>query len=96
MRRCDYIFLAVVTLIIIFISALLVLDIQEAYSGRNQQTVDVTDSYLLPEGMDNCRVFRMTPAGFGQSLYVISRDGDPVAVGWPGHKGRRTFVVDDQ
>lgn len=94
MRRSDYIFLVAVATIIIGILVVLLRDLEKSYSGRNQQTVDVTDSYLLPEGMENCRVFHMIPAGFGQSLYVISRDGDPVAVGWPGYKGRKTFVVE--
>jgi len=55
---------------------------------------DVTDAYLIPESLEGCKIFRLTPAGFGQTLYIISRDGELTAVGWPGYKGRRTFVLE--
>jgi hypothetical protein len=94
MRRSDYFFLSVVAIIIVGTLVVLLRDLENSYSGRNQKTVDVTDSYLIPDGLEDCRIFRLTPAGFGQTLYVISRDGDPKMVGWPGYKGRMTFVME--
>jgi len=94
MRRSDYFFLSVVAIIIIGTLVVLLRDLENSYSGRNQKTVDVTGAYLIPESLEGCKIFRLTPAGFGQTLYIISRDGESTAVGWPGHKGRRTFVLE--
>ena len=95
MRRSDYIFLSVIGAVIFSLFVFLFYDFERTHSGRNQKTVDVTDAYLIPDGLEGCRIFRLTPAGFGQTLYVISRDGDPKMVGWPGYKGRRTFVLEE-
>lgn len=96
MKRLDYFFLTVIAIIIVGTLAVLVRDLQNSYSGKNQKTVDVTETYLIPEGLEGCRVFRMTPSGFGQTLYIISKEDDPKVIGWPGHKGKMTFVIEEK
>lgn len=96
MRRSDYIFLSVIGAVIFSLFVFLFYDFERTYSGRNQKTVDVTETYLIPEGLEGCRVFRMTPSGFGQTLYIISKEDDPKVVGWPGYKGKMTFVIEEK
>lgn len=59
-----------------------------ATTGQNQSTCDITSSYDLPVELSGCKVHRITPAGFGTTLYVISRDGDPQSVEWDEHHGK--------
>lgn len=96
MRRSDYVFLSVIGAVIFSLFVFLFYYFERTYAGRNQKTVDVTDAYMIPDGLEGCRIFRLTPAGFGQTLYVISRDDEPKTVGWPGHKGRMTFVMEER
>lgn len=92
MNSTDWFFSAVIVVII----AACVGAIGLSFTGQNQSTTDVTPNYALPQSMAGCRVYRMVPAGFGQTLYVISRDGQPVAAEWDEQHGkttRRVWVV---
>lgn len=57
-------------------------------TGMNQDTSDITAEYAIPPDLAGCRVHRMIPRGFGQTIYVISRDGEPVAAEWDEWHGK--------
>ena len=64
-----------------------------ALAGSNQSTRDVTSRYSIPDELAGCRVYRLVPRGFGQTLYVVSRDGTPEAVRFDEQHGKTTRPV---
>lgn len=91
MNSDDGIFFGVMSVVASLVLGLLIvlgIVVYQASTGANQATVDITGAFALPDELAGCRVYRMTPAGFGRSLYVISRDGQPKGVAWETHDGK--------
>lgn len=40
-------------------------------AGCNPATDETTSNYILPRGMENCKIFRLE-AGTGKTLYAVS------------------------
>lgn len=56
--------------------------IYQGATGGGQATHDITQSYALPPELVGSRVYRLTPAGFGQTIYAITRGDEVVGVEW--------------
>lgn len=78
----------VCAVVIIGLLSILGLDCRNRLTGANQKTVEITDTFKLPPELAGCRVFCMTPAGFGRSLYVVTRGDEPKAVVWETQQGK--------
>lgn len=91
LNSSDIFFGLVVFVIVLIIGLIVALPA----AGVLQCSSDVTDQYIMPDELSGCRIYRMVPAGYGQTLYAISRGGEPVAVEFShgGKQAMRTAVV---
>lgn len=81
----DSVMKALVFILPVVIAAMIVLIIASMYAsatGMNKAAIDVTERYTLPPELADCRVYRLVSGGFGHSLYVVTRGGEPESVRW--------------
>jgi hypothetical protein len=79
----DIVMKFLVFILPVVIAAMIVLVIASMYAsatGMHKGAVDVTDKYTLPPELADCRVYRLVSGGFGHSLYVVTRGGEPESV----------------
>lgn len=79
----DAVMKALVFILPVAIAAMIVLVIASMYAsatGMNKAAIDVTGRYTLPAELADCRVYKLVSGGFGHSLYVVTRDGEPESV----------------
>jgi hypothetical protein len=82
--------LCAIAFIAVMLLAFLGIATYSAATGTNQETADVTETCALPPELAGARVYRLVPAGFGQTLYVITRNGHPEDTAWEWHEGKQT------
>lgn len=56
--------------------------------------VDLTDSYAMPPELAGSRVYRLSPKGTGQTLYVVTKDDEPTATSWAAQSGKSRYRVE--
>ena len=56
--------------------------------------VDLTDSYAMPPELAGSRVYRLSPKGTGQTLYVVTKDDEPRATSWDEQHGKNRYRVE--
>lgn len=56
--------------------------------------VDLTDAYEMPPELAGSRVYRLSPKGTGQTLYVVTKDDVPMATSWNDGSGKNQHRVE--
>ena len=61
------------------------------YAGYNTTPDAVASpSYAMPPELEGAKVYILRPQGYGQRLYVVVRDGQPLATAWSERHGKTT------
>lgn len=56
--------------------------------------VDLTDTYAMPPELAGSRVYRLSPKGTGQTLYVVTKDDEPTATSWDEQHGKNRYRLE--
>lgn len=63
-----------------------------ALVGCDASTENRSHKYIMPEGMEDCRVFRMEGDGGAQTLYVVRCPNSQVNTNWSQYNtGTKTY-----
>jgi hypothetical protein len=61
------------------------------YAGHNTTAEAVASpAYAMPPELEGAKVYILRPKGYGQRLYVVVRDGQPLATAWNEKSGKST------
>lgn len=61
------------------------------YAG-NRPVADAVaaEGYAMPPELEGAKVYVLRPQGYGKWLYVVVRDGKPLATAWEERHGKST------
>ena len=58
--------------------------------GCSKKTEQIDSKYMLPSGLEDCKIYRLDPEGLTRSLYVVRCPNSGTSTNWSERIGKST------
>lgn len=58
--------------------------------GCSKSAEQIDSNYLLPSGLEDCKIYKLNSEGLSQTLYVVRCPNSSTSTNWSGQSGKTT------
>ena len=58
--------------------------------GCSKSTDEIDSKYVLPSGLEDCKIYKLHPGGLAQALYVVRCPDSNTSTNWSESNGKST------